>query len=249
MTVSTERHGRVLVVSMQRPEKRNAIDVAMAEGIEEALNTLEDDPELWVGVITGTSDVFSAGTDLRLPASPATPRGGEYGVIRRTRVKPLIAAVEGLALGGGFEIVLAADLVVAARNAQFGLPEVSRGTLPTCGGLFRAPRALPLNVAKELALTGDRLDAERAERLGLVNRVTEPGGAVAAAVALAERMCANAPVSLRQSLWALNETVQAGDETAWSATAQATVTVKATEDSTEGRRAFFERRPPVWTGS
>ena len=131
-----------------------------------SLDRLDDDPELWVGVLTGTPSVFSAGTDLASAGggSPTTDRGGEYGVIRRNRTKPLIAAVEGPALGGGFEIVLACDLVVAARDASFGLPEVKRGLVPTCGGLFRTSRALPLNVAKEMLLTGDRLMPDRALR-------------------------------------------------------------------------------------
>ncbi len=135
-----------------------------------------------MGVLTGTPRVFSAGSDISIGrgASAATERGGEYGVIRRQRVKPLIAAVEGPALGGGFEIVLACDLVVASRTASFGLPEVKRGLVPTCGGLFRTPRALPLNVAKEMLLTGESLTPERAYSLGLVNVVAEPGEAVTA---------------------------------------------------------------------
>src|ERR1700704_1454686 len=170
MPVETERSGRVLIVSIQREEKRNAINRELADGISDALDALDDDPDLWVGVLTGTRTVFSAGTDLSGTggSSPATARGGEYGVIRRNRVKPLIAAVEGPALGGGFEIVLACDLVVASRTASFGLPEVKRGLVPTCGGLFRSPRALPLNVAREMLLTGDRLDPERAPPLRLL---------------------------------------------------------------------------------
>jgi enoyl-CoA hydratase/carnithine racemase len=246
MGVVTERRGRVLIVSMQREAKRNAIDRELADAIDGALNTLEDDDELWVGVLTGTPAVFSAGTDLSQSASPATERGGEYGVIRRPRAKPLIVAVEGYALGGGMEIVLAADLVVASTTARFGLPEVSRGLVPTCGGLFRSARALPLNIAKELLLTGDPLTAERAERLGLVNRVTEPGGAVEEAVALAERICRNAPISARQSLWALSQTVAADESVGWDATATATSAVRATQDTREGVKAFFEKRTPQW---
>ncbi len=248
MGVTTERRGRVLVVSMQREAKRNAIDRELADAIDEALNELEDDPELWIGVLTGTANVFSAGTDLSQSASPATERGGEYGVIRRPRAKPLIVAVEGFALGGGMEIVLAADLVVASTTARFGLPEVARGVIPTCGGLFRTARALPLNIAKELLLTGQPLDAARAAELGLVNRLTEPGGAVEAAVTLAELVCRNAPVSVRQSLWALEQTVAVSDQLGWDATARATAVVWATEDTKEGVKAFFEKRAPRWQG-
>lgn len=246
MLVTTETRGRVLIVSIQREEKRNAIDREVADAIEAALNAFDDDPELWVAVLTGTASVFSAGTDMRAGKSPATERGGEYGVIRRDRAKPLIVAVEGFALGGGMEIVLAADLVVASREARFGLPEVARGVIPTCGGLFRTARALPLNVAKELLLTGIPLSAERAERLGLVNRLTEPGGALAEAVELANQICTVAPISVRQSLWALNQTVAADDPAAWEVTAAATAVVDATEDTREGVRAFFQRRTPEW---
>ena len=192
MPVERTRHGRVLVVTLRREEKRNAIDEETALGIDGALNELEDDDDLWVGVITGGTQVFSAGTDLRVGSGSGTERGGPYGIIRRRRSKPLIAAVEGFALGGGMEIVLACDLVVASSTATFGLPEVRRGLLALYGGVFRSARALPLNVAKEIVLTGDPIDAARAERHGLVNVVTEPGGALAGALALAERICANA---------------------------------------------------------
>jgi enoyl-CoA hydratase/carnithine racemase len=248
--VETEQHDRVLVVSMQREEKRNAIDQAIADGVGAALDRLDDDPDLWVGVLTGTATVFSAGSDLASSrdGSARTDRGGEYGVIRRHRTKPLIAAVEGPALGGGFEIVLACDLVVAARTASFGLPEVKRGLVPTCGGLFRTPRALPLNVAKEMLLTGDRLTPERAYALGLVNVVTEPGGAEAGALALAERICAVGPVGARASLRALERTVAERDELGWEATVGAMEAIGASDDIREGMAAFFEKREPRWTG-
>ena len=250
MPVETEVRGRVLVVTMQREAKRNAIDQELADGISAALDRLDDDPELWVGVLTGTATVFSAGSDLATSrgGSAATGRGGEYGVIRRDRVKPLIAAVEGPALGGGFEIVLACDLVVAARDASFGLPEVKRGLVPTCGGLFRTPRALPLNVAKEMLLTGDRLDPERAYALGLVNVVAEPGGALTAALALAEHMCEVGPIGARASLRALEATVAAHDDVGWEATTVATGAIAGSDDVQEGVLAFFEKREPRWTG-
>jgi enoyl-CoA hydratase len=250
MPVETETRDRVLLVTIRREEKRNAIDQEIADGISAALDRLDDDPELWVGVLTGTHTVFSAGSDLATSkgGSAATPRGGEYGVIRRERVKPLIAAVEGPALGGGFEIVLACDLVVAARTASFGLPEVQRGLVPTCGGLFRAPRALPLNVARELLLTGDRLDPERAYALGLVNVLTEAGGAVAGALALAARICAAGPVAVRASLRASEATVGERDALGWEATTAATDTIMHSDDTREGVLAFFEKREPRWTG-
>jgi enoyl-CoA hydratase len=162
--VTTHRRDRTLVISMHREHKRNAVDRALADAIDVALNLLDDDPDLWVGVLTGTSTVFSAGSDLACNGDYVTDRGGEYGVIRRERQKPLIAAVEGLALGGGFEIVLACDLVVASSTARFGLPEVSRGVLPTCGALFRGPTTLPLNLAREMILTGQPVSADRLTR-------------------------------------------------------------------------------------
>jgi len=248
--VTTATHDRTLVVRIEREAKRNAVDQAVADGIGAALDRLDDDPELWVGIITGTSTVFSAVSDLSSSrdGSARTERGGEYGVIRRDRVKPLIAAVEGVALGGGFEIVLACDLVVAARTASFGLPEVKRGLVPTCGGLFRTPRALPLNVAKEMLFTGDRLTPERAYALGLVNVVSEPGEAVADALALAGRICAVGPVGARASLRALERTVAEGDDLGWEATVTATEAIRASDDIREGMAAFFEKREPRWTG-
>jgi enoyl-CoA hydratase/carnithine racemase len=192
--------------------------------------------------------VFSAGSDLSAGGDNKTERGGEYGIIRRKRRKPLIAAVEGYALGGGFEIVLACDLVVAARDASFGLPEVARGVLPTSGALFRAPRALPINVAREMILTGDRIDAIRLERLGVVNVLTEPGGAVDAALALAERMVANAPLSVQACVDAVSEIVGEADERGWAATSNAIAALTDTADTQEGVRAFLEKRQPVWTG-
>jgi enoyl-CoA hydratase/carnithine racemase len=232
---------------LQRAEKRNAIDQEMALGIDGALNQLEDDDDLWVGIITGTTAVFSAGTDLRVGSGAGTERGGPYGIIRRRRTKPLIAAVEGVALGGGMEIVLACDLVVASTSACFGLPEVRRGLLALYGGVFRSARSLPLNVAREIVLTGDPIDALRAERHGLVNAVTEPGGALDGALALAERICANAPVAVRQSLALLADSGQS-EETAWPLSDRAMAAVMASEDAAEGRQAFLEKRPPQWSG-
>jgi enoyl-CoA hydratase/carnithine racemase len=250
MPVQTERIGRVLLATIRREEKRNAVNEEIADGISAALDELDDDPDLWVGVLTGTRTVFSAGTDLSgtRGSSPATPRGGEYGVIRRARTKPLIAAVEGPALGGGFEIVLACDLVVAARTASFGLPEVKRGLVPTCGGLFRSARALPLNVAKEMLLTGDNLTPERAYSLGLVNVITEPGEAVQGALTLADRITAVGPVGARASMRALERTVAERDALGWDATSEATAAISGSDDVHEGVLAFFEKREPRWTG-
>ena len=246
--VGRRRDGHVLVITMQRTEKRNAIDRAMADALENALNELDDDPDLWAGVLTGSDDVFSAGSDLTAAGDYRTERGGEYGLIRRRRQKPLIAAVEGPALGGGLEIVLACDLVVAARTARFGLPEVSIGVVPTCAGLFRAPRALPLNVARQLILTGRPIEAPRAYDVGLVNVLAAPGEAVQEALSLANQICANAPVSVQACLAAVNEIVAVDDDLGWQQTDLALRGAARSEDAREGVTAFLEKRPPVWTG-
>jgi enoyl-CoA hydratase/carnithine racemase len=248
MPVTSERRGRVLIVRLDRPEKRNAMNGEMTRGLDAAMNQLEDDPEIWVGVLTGATGVFSAGSDLRDGLHNSTERGGPYGVVRRRRTKPLIAAVDGLAYGGGFEMVLACDLVVASRAATFALPEVKRGLFALYGGPFRAAHALPQNVARELALTGDPLPAERAERLGLVNVLCEAGAAVDEAVRLAERICANGPVAVRETLRVINESIEAGDALAWQLTEGAAEAIRNAEDTREGVAAFFEKRPPRWSG-
>jgi enoyl-CoA hydratase len=245
--VERTRRGRVLVVTLRREEKRNAVDEETAVGLDGALNELEDDDELWVGILTGGTEVFSAGTDLRVGSGPGTVRGGPYGIIRRRRSKPLIAAVEGVALGGGMEMVLACDLVVASATASFGLPEVRRGLLALYGGVFRSARSLPLNVAREIVLTGDPIDAARAERHGLVNAVTAPGAALDGALDLARRICANAPVAVRQSLQLIAATGP-GEDDAWTLADRAMAAVMASEDAGEGRAAFLEKRPPEWRG-
>jgi enoyl-CoA hydratase len=246
--VARRREDHVLVITMERTEKRNAINRAMADGLDDALNELDDDQDLWAGVLTGSADVFSAGSDLTAGRDYSTERGGEYGIIRRRRRKPLIAAVEGPALGGGLEIVLACDLVVAAATARFGLPEVSIGVVPTCAGLFRAPRALPLNMARQLILTGRPIEAARAYDVGFVNVLTGPGEALSGAVTLARQLCANAPVSVQSCLSAVNDIIAAGDDLGWEQTDQALGAATSSADAREGVAAFLEKRPPVWTG-
>lgn len=246
--VEMEVRGHLAILSMRREAKRNAVDRHLADALDAALNRLEDDPDLWVGILSGTRMVFSGGSDLSAGGDNRTERGGEYGLIRRARRKPLIAAVEGYALGGGFEMVLACDLVVAARDVTFGLPEVARGVLPTSGGLFRGPRSLPLNVAREMILTGARIDADRAERLGVVNLITEPGGAVDGAVGMAEAILANAPLSVQACVAAVGAIVGANDDEGWRATSEAMGAVSGKSDTQEGVRAFLEKRSPMWSG-
>jgi enoyl-CoA hydratase len=246
--VRADPRGPVLLITIHREAKRNAIDEAVTAGIDAALNALEDDASLRVGILTGGSSMFSAGTDLAKTAEPPTHRGGEYGVIRRRRTKPLIAAVEGFALGGGFEVVLARDLVVASRTATLGLPEVQRSLLPIGGGLFRPVRALPLNIAREVMLTGDPIDATRAHALGLVNRLVEPGATLDAAIALAQRICENGPVAIRESMAALDAVVAGDDPVMWALSDGARAAIFRSQDAAEGRNAFLERRSPVWSG-
>jgi enoyl-CoA hydratase/carnithine racemase len=246
--VLTERRGHVLIISMNRPAKRNAVDPAMSGQLSAAFDLLDDDPDLWAGVLTGTPEMFSAGNDLVAGSGSPSVRGGPYGLITRERNTPLIAAVEGFALGGGFELVLACDLVVAGASARFALPEVTRGVLPLYGGLFRTTRVLPLNIARELALTGEPLDAARAQRLGLVNHVTTDGQALVGALALAERICANAPTAVRHALAVINAVAATDDPMGWAQTSAAKQSVWASDDMQEGLRAFRERRSPRWSG-
>jgi enoyl-CoA hydratase/carnithine racemase len=248
MPVSTEARGRVLLVRLDRDAKLNAMDRDMTLGLDAAMNRLEDDAELWVGVLTGNGRAFSAGSDLADPDRNSTERGGPYGLIRRQRSKPLIAAVDGLAFGGGFEMVLACDLVVASTRARFALPEVKRGLLALYGGVFRAARALPPNLARELVMTGEPIGAERAHALGLVNRLCAEGAAVDEALQLAEAICANSPVAVRESLGVLNQAIDAADQLAWQLSGEAAARVRASEDSREGIAAFLQKRKPAWRG-
>lgn len=246
MPVRTERHGGVEVIQLDRNDKRNAINAEMTASIDAALNEAEDDPTVRAIVIAGGPKVFCAGTDIAEGSGQPTERGGEYGIIRRRSTTPIIAAVEGAAFGGGFEIALSCHLIVASSAATFGLPEVKRGLVATSAGLFRAPQALPRNVAREMLLTGDPVSADRLERLGVVNQVVEAGQAVAAAIALASRIEPNAPTSIRATLTALDALID--DEPGWNATEVAKQTILASEDRKEGLAAFFERRPPEWPG-
>jgi enoyl-CoA hydratase/carnithine racemase len=246
VAVTQETRGRTLIVRIEREAKRNAINAETAVGIDAALNQLDDDRDLWVGILTGTPAVFCAGTDIRDGAGPGTERGGEYGVIRRRRVKPLIAAVEGVAFGGGFEIALACDLIVAAQTARFALPETRRGLVASSGALFRAVRALPVHLAKELLITGAELTGERAHHLGLVNRLAPQGQALAVALEVAEEICASSPIAVRATLAAITGQLEAQDQAGWQATADATATIRAGRDMPEGIAAFFARRPPIW---
>lgn len=244
---------RVAVITFGRPEARNAINGTVATGLEQAIDRVEGDPECWAAILTGTGPVFCAGADLKAIAAGAgaslrTERGGFAGFVRRERTKPIIAAVDGPALAGGFEIVLACDLVVASSRAVFGLPEVKRSLIAAAGGLFRLPRAIGPTVAMEIILTGDPISAERAYDLGLVNMVVEPGTALDAAHALARRIVANAPQAVWESRSIAARALVSDDRTLWQMSADAFNRIGQTADFAEGPRAFVEQRDPVWHG-
>jgi enoyl-CoA hydratase len=253
MAVEFEQRGPFAVVRINRPEARNAVNGAVAQGIEEAIDKIEADDGIWVGIITGEPPVFCAGADLKEinsgnAAGLATAKGGFAGIVQRERTKPIIAAVDGPALAGGTEIVLSCDLVVASSTAAFGIPEVKRSLVAAAGGLFRLGRKIPLNIAMELALTGDPISAELAHHHGLVNRLCEPGHALEVATALAEQICANAPVAVRESRKVVIEATNAPDELGWKMSAEGMAKAMSSADFGEGLTAFIEKRPPQWKG-
>lgn len=251
--IEFEVDGHVAVITINRPDARNAVDAEVAGGIEESIDRLEADESLWIGILTGVPPVFCAGADLKVINEGRaqelwTERGGFAGFVRRERTKPVIAAVDGPALAGGTEICLAADLIVASGNARFGIPEVKRSLVAAGGGLFRLPRKIPFNIALELALTGDPITAERAYALGLVNELTEPGRALEEARALAKRIEANAPLAVRASRRVALAAAAADEATGWRLSDEAFQEALDSEDNKEGLVAFIEKRPPVWKG-
>jgi enoyl-CoA hydratase len=252
MTRVEESAGGVLVITIDRPEARNAIDRATAEGIAAALDRLDAEAALRVGVITGAGGYFSAGMDLKAFAAGERPHAGGRGfagIVERPPAKPLIAAIEGFAVAGGFEIALACDLIVAARGARLGIPEVKRSLVAAGGALLRLPARIPYHVATELALTGDPITAERAHGLGLVNRVAEPGAALEAALELAGAIVANGPLALAATKRVLAEAPGWPAGEAWARQAEIAGPVFASDDAREGAAAFAEKRPPVWRGT
>jgi enoyl-CoA hydratase/carnithine racemase len=251
MTVTTRTDGNVFVVTLNRPEKRNALDAAHAGAIDEAFDEFDRDQELRVAVLAGTADCFCSGADIaaRVKGEQIMTERGLAGFTHRDRAKPVIAAVEGVAYGGGFELVLACDLVVASRGARFAMPEVKRGFVPAAGGAYRLGWALPGTTALELLLTGDPLPAERAHAYGLVTRLAEPGSALAAAVELARVIAGNAPLAV-QSLRKITQAARTLTDTeAMALLTEEYAALRQTRDYREGPRAFLEKRPPRWTGT
>ena len=244
------RDGGVLILTMNRPEARNAIDQLLARAIEAAVSELDADPGLVVGVLTGAGGTFCSGMDLKAFArgERVTTSRGFGGLTERPPEKPMIAAVEGWALAGGCEIALACDLVVAARGARFGIPEVKRGLVAAAGGLSRLPHAVPYPIAMEMALTGDPLTAERAHAYGLVNRLTEPGRALEEAVGLAKSIAGNGPLAVRTSKWIMATAAGWNDPDLWRRQQDRVAQVMSSQDALEGALAFVEKRQPRWTG-
>jgi enoyl-CoA hydratase len=249
--VLTERRERALVITINRPDQRNAVNAAVAEGIAHALDELDASDELTIGVLSGAGKGFCAGMDLKAFVTGERPWYGDRGfagITRRAAAKPLIAAIEGFAVAGGLEVALACDLIVAARGAKLGIPEVKRSLVAAGGGLLRLPRVLPRNIAMELALTGDPILAERGYELGLVNRLAEPGGALEAALELAVQITPNAPLAVVASKRILAESADWPDAEFFDRQEEISGPVFDSEDAREGATAFAEKRAPVWKG-
>ncbi|WP_341229070.1 crotonase/enoyl-CoA hydratase family protein [Nocardioides salarius] len=250
--LKVEERGRVLVMTMDRPAARNAMSLAMAQQIADALDLLDSRPDLSVGVITGAGGTFCAGMDLKGFARgeiPVVEGRGFAGLVKQPPRKPLIAAVEGYALAGGFEIVLSCDLVVASREAKFGLPEVKRGLTAAAGGLLRLQHRVPYHLAMDLVLTGRMWPAPEAAEVHLVNRLADAGGALDAALALADEVAANAPLALAASKQVLVQSVDWPLAEKFERQEAFVDPIRRSADAQEGARAFVEKRSPEWTGS
>ena len=251
MVLERERRGRVEILTLNRPEARNAVSPEVSQAIEAALDELEADREVRVIVLTGNGPVFCAGADLKVVArgegmNIETERGGFGGLVRREVSKPIIAAVNGPALAGGFELVLACDLVVASEDATFGLPEAKRGLLAAAGGPIRLAKRVPTALALEIVMTGDPIPAQRAHAVGLVNRVVPTADVVAAAVALAELIMENSPSAVRAARALVRGAVDRDEAGGWELTYELARTLIASGDAIEGATAFAEKRQPVW---
>ena len=249
--VLVEQRDRVLLITINRPEAKNAVNLAVSQGLADAMDRLDADPGLSVGVLTGAGGSFCAGMDLKAFArgERCDIDGRGLGFTQSPPAKPLIAAVEGYALAGGTEVALSCDLIVAANNSAFGIPEVKRGLVAAGGGLLRLPRRIPYQIAMELALTGDPLSAKRAHELGLVNCLAEPGQALAAAIELASRITANGPLAVAATKRIITESRGWSAEDQWREQLKIIMPVFASKDAREGAVAFAEKRAPNWTGT
>jgi enoyl-CoA hydratase len=249
--VLVERDGRIQIITLNRPEARNAVNRALAEGLAEALDALDADDELSVGVVTGAGGGFCAGMDLKAFVQGEVPYVGDRGfagITQRSARKPLIAAIEGFAVAGGLEVALACDLIVAGRSAKLGIPEVKRSLVAAGGALLRLPRRLPEGIAMELALTGDPISAERGHEFGLVNRLADDGQALKAALELARKIAANGPLALAATKAVMQQRHSWSEGEFWDRQGEITGPVFSSEDAREGATAFAEKRPPEWKG-
>src|SRR5690349_17082492 len=249
--ILTEERDSVLIITINRPEARNAVNGDVANGMASALDRLDAGNELRVGIVTGAGGYFSAGMDLKAFLQGQSPYAGDRGfagIAQRSSRKPLIAAVEGFALAGGFEIALSCDLIVASSEARFGIPEVKRSLVAAAGALLRLPKRIPYHQAMELALTGEPISAERAHEIGVVNRLTEPGTAVDTAIELAQQIVKNAPLALMASKEIIQKAVDWTEEEGWARQGEISGPVFTSEDAREGATAFAEKREPVWRG-
>jgi enoyl-CoA hydratase len=247
----TEVRGHVLIITLNRPEAKNAFNAELSEALSAALDRLDEDPALRVGVLTGAGGSFSAGMDLKALLKgerSATAKRGGFGIMTLPPNKPLIAAIEGYAVAGGMELALCCDLLVATDTSKLGLPEVKRGLVAVGGGLFRLPKRIPYHIVMELALTGELVPAERLQELGLISRVVAKGEALAAALELAERIAVNAPLALAATKQILAKAAEWSDEEAWGEQRKLARAALTSKDAQEGARAFAEKRAPVWRG-
>jgi enoyl-CoA hydratase len=249
--VLVEQRDRILIMTINRPEAKNAVNAAVSRGLADAVDRLDSDPGLSVGIVTGAGGSFCAGMDLKAFArgENVIVEGRGIGFTEQPPVKPLIAAVEGYALAGGTEVALATDLIVASRDSAFGIPEVKRGLVAGGGGLLRLPQRIPYAIAMELALTGDNLPAVRAHELGLVNVLAEPGSALDAAIALAEKITANGPLAVAATKRIIIESRNWSPDEVFAEQMKILMPVFSSNDAKEGAIAFAEKRAPRWSGT
>ena len=251
-TVCVEQEGKLLVITLCRPTMRNAIDRATSQALADAMDRLDSDDTVTVGILTGEGGHFCSGMDLKAFVKGERielPGRGLGGIIETPPKKPVIAAVEGFALAGGFEIALACDLIVAADNAQFGLPEVKRGLMAGSGGLLRLPQRIPRQIAMQYALTGDLMSAAQARQWGLVNLLTLPGEALGEAKTLAHKIAANAPLAVSVSKQVVSDSLHWPADERWQRQNALLEFIIHSNDAKEGATAFSEKRPPLWTGT
>jgi enoyl-CoA hydratase len=249
--ILTETRDGVLIITINRPDARNSVNAAVATGMGAALDRLDAEDDLRVGIVTGAGGYFSSGMDLKAFVKGESPYAGDRGfagITQRASKKPLIAAIEGFALAGGFEVALSCDMIVASKEARFGIPEVKRSLVAAGGALLRLPQRMPYHLAMELALTGEPIGAERAAELGIVNRLSEPGAALDTALELAQAIVKNGPLALIAAKQIIEQSPEWSSEEMWAKQGEIAGPVMTSEDAREGATAFAEKREPVWRG-